>query len=53
MITIRRRGLLREIHHTSINCLITSDIQFNEVVLNVMSDETVDTSVMHFPEQPE
>ena len=53
MITTRWRGLLLKMHHTSINFLITSVIQFNEVVLNLTSDEKVDTSVMHFQEQPE
>ena len=39
-------------HHTRINCLITRDIQNNFVELNVTRDETVDTRVKHFPEQP-
>ena len=39
-------------HHTRINCLITRDIQNNFVELNATRDETVDTRVMHFPEQP-
>ena len=39
-------------HHTRINCLITRDIQNNFVELNATRDETVDTRVKHFPEQP-
>ena len=39
-------------HHTRINCLITREIQNNFVELNHTRDETVDTRVTHFPEQP-
>ena len=48
MITTRRRGLLLKMHHTSINFLITSVIQFNEVVLNPTSDAQIDPRVLYW-----
>ena len=44
---------LKSASHEYFNILIMSVIQFNKVVLNLTSDETVDTSVMNFPKQPE